>query len=403
MTTQISHDHHYVPEWYQKRFLVDGATGLHRLALKPARLQTSTGHIYYEKNYLRRPPSRLFCTKDLYMLRFGHHETDGVEKGFFGMVDRLGCQGVEFFAKFNGPAKGIQEAYHDILRYMGAQRFRTPRGLDWLKGQSKRAHQTVLFLLTQIFRAHETMWMEGIWEIVRADDSPTKFIVSDSPVTFYNNHMPPGLTPYPGTEEWDKAATRTIFPLGLDRCLIITHVQFVRNPHIKANIPRSNARSFSPAVAYFNSIQSGRQLEEIEVKKINFILKRAATNYIAAGKKEWLYPEEGNRTFGWAKMDDDWFLLPDPWRVGFHSKVLWGMNDGSAWSLDAYGRNPRHPDYDDRKQHEREWISQQRMKQEWALKRKGKARGRTSEFGDHVSDKMNDDFLASYDVSRSRR
>src|SRR5262249_24875067 len=66
---QVSHDHHYVPEWYQKRFLIDGATELHRLALKPVRIQAPNGHSYYEKNYLRRPPSRLFCTKNLYMLR----------------------------------------------------------------------------------------------------------------------------------------------------------------------------------------------------------------------------------------------------------------------------------------------------------------------------------------------
>jgi hypothetical protein len=399
MTTQVSHDHHYVPEWYQKRFLVDGATKLHRLALKPSRIQTSTGHGYYEKDYLLRPPSRLFCTKDLYMLRFGPHETDAIEKGFFGMVDRAGCRSVEFFAKFHGPEKGIQEAHHGILRYMGAQRFRTPRGLDWLKRQS-RADQTVLVLLTQIFRAHETMWMEGIWEIVHADNSPTKFIASDSPVTFYNPRMPPGLAKYPGTEEWDKAATRTIFPLGHDRCLIITHLQFIRDPDIKADKSRSNARSFSPAFARFDDIQFGRQLEEIEVKKINFILKRAATRYVAAGKREWLYPET-DRTFGWAKMDDDWFMLPDPWRVTFRSKVMWGNNDGSAWSLDAYGRDPLHPDYDDRKQHDREWISQQKMKQQWALKRRGKARSRTSEFGDHVSDKMIEDFLASYDQRRS--
>jgi hypothetical protein len=30
-----------------------------------------------------------------------------------------------------------------------------------------------------------TMWMEGVWEIVRATLRPTKFIVTDDPVTFY--------------------------------------------------------------------------------------------------------------------------------------------------------------------------------------------------------------------------
>jgi hypothetical protein len=403
MTAAVSHDHHYVPEWYQKRFLADGATELHRLALRPVRMVTSTGHSFYGKEYLRRAPSCLFCTKDLYMLRFGSHETDAIEKGFFGIVDREGCQAVKFFANFDGPADGIRKAHNGIMRYMGAQRFRTPRGLDWLKGQSNRTRHTVLFLLTQLFRAHETMWTEGIWEIVRAENSPTKFIVSDSPVTFYNARMPPGLTPYPGTEELDKAATRTIFPLGANQCLIITHVQLIRDPYIKADKPRSNARSFAPAVSYFNEIQFGRQLEDLEVKKINFILKKGATQYIAAGQKEWLYPEARNRTFGWARMDDDWFLFPDPWSVGFRSKVMWGNMDGSAWSMDAYGRDPRHPDYDDRDQHDREWISQQNMKREWAVKRRGKARGRCSEHGDHVKAKLIEDFLAEYDGRRNKR
>jgi hypothetical protein len=38
--------------------------------------------------------------------------------------------------------------------------------------------------------------------------------------------------------------------------------------------------------------QFGRELEEDEVLRINYILKRRATRYIAAAEEEWLYPEK---------------------------------------------------------------------------------------------------------------
>jgi len=40
--------------------------------------------------------------------------------------------------------------------------------------------------MQRIFQAHTTMWTEGVWEIVGARQSATKFIVSDNPVTFFN-------------------------------------------------------------------------------------------------------------------------------------------------------------------------------------------------------------------------
>jgi len=278
---------------------------------------------------------------------------------------------------------------------MGAQRFRTPRGLDWLRKSSKQDPQSVLLLLTQMFKAHSTMWTEGAWEVVCADDTETKFIVSDSPVTFYNQVLPPSLSRYPGTEELDKVATRTIFPLSLKRCLIVTHAQYVRAPKAKPLTVRTNARSFELAMFKFTDIQIARQLSDDEVKRINFILKRAATKYIAAGREEWLHPEVGNPGFGWANVDNDWFLMPNPWRVGFMSEIRWGDKNGRSWSLDAYGRNPYNPKYRDRLQHDREWVSAQQAKWEWAKKRGTSPRSRTMEPRDEIHDKIIDDYLAT--------
>ena len=38
---------------------------------------------------------------------------------------------------------------------------------------------------------HCTIWTEGVREIVSAEDSDVKFIISDHPVTIYNHAAPP--------------------------------------------------------------------------------------------------------------------------------------------------------------------------------------------------------------------
>ena len=72
--------------------------------------------------------------------------------------------------------------------------------------------------------------MEGVWEIVRARQSATKFIVTDDPVTFYCKSVFLSEWRYPNEISLKQIGTRTIFPLGLDSCLIMTHVQLVRKP-----------------------------------------------------------------------------------------------------------------------------------------------------------------------------
>jgi len=75
---------------------------------------------------------------------------------------------------------------------MSAQRFRTRRGLDYLRHVTNvRNPNVVLAFMQRVFQANGTMWTEGVWEIVRARQSSTKFIVTDEPVTFYNARVFP--------------------------------------------------------------------------------------------------------------------------------------------------------------------------------------------------------------------
>lgn len=225
----LSHNHHYVPRWYQKRFLPQGQSELFYLDLRPERV--TQGKVQYTRKALRRwDPARCFCVEDLYLMRFGKQTTDAMERLLFGRVDKDGARAVDFFRDYDDYREGIHEAFQALVAYIGAQRFRTPRGLDWIKARIESAdHTQTLLVMNRIFQAYGAMWMEGIWEIVHARNSSVKFIISDNPVTFFNRLIFPGETPYPGGDDFPKVGTRTIFPLSRESCLVITHLQLVRN------------------------------------------------------------------------------------------------------------------------------------------------------------------------------
>lgn len=390
-----SHIHHYVPRWYQKRFLPQGQSVLCYLDLKPETL--TSGEVTYKQKALRFwEPARCFCADDLYSLRFKGTTTDVLEKRLFGVVDRRGAAAADLFRSYDGPEEGLRDAYRDVLRYLGAQRFRTPSGLDRLAKRFQLVDKNASLIgMQQLFQQYGTMWMEGVWEIVSARQSRAKFIVSDAPVTFFNRNIIPGGYSYPGIEDFPMIGTRTIFPLASDSCLIITHLQLVRDPWTRPTKVRTNARAFQPTVAKFTDIQFGRELEEDEVLRINFILKRWARRYIAAADQEALYPEKQIGPIHWTKLDSDWFLLPNPWKVGFTSGIMLGYQDGGSWSMDEYGRNPWHPAFKDEEQRAFEWRRKEEAMREWAKRRLGKSLARVAdELRDNsIADSMMNEYL----------
>jgi hypothetical protein len=397
MRTQQAHVHHYVPQWYQKRFLKSGQTKFYYLDLHPETISNNHGG-YQRRTLLHWGPARCFYKEDLYMLKLPNWSTDQIEKRFFGSIDSRGRSAVEFFGKYDGYRDGVHEAFKMLPRYMDAQRFRTPRGLDWLQLISNLKDQnSTLIVLQAAYRFHTTMWVEGEWEIIRAQQSPTKFIVTDTPVTFFNPKVFPGSKEcrYPGDVGLDKIGTRTLFPLGIDSCLLITHTQLVRNPWANPLHSRINARSYQETIKNLTDTQFGRELEEDEVFRINLILKKRATRYIAAADEEWLYPEKRASTTLWSKLDDDWFTLPHLWKVPFTTGYVVGNKDGSKWAMDEYGRNPDHPQYDQRA--EREWDLHNRAQRAWARKRAGRSVAHIDDTmnSDRVGDELMREYLAS--------
>jgi hypothetical protein len=225
------------------------------------------------------------------------------------------------------------------------------------------------------------IWFESIWLIADACNSETKFVVSDHPVTVYNRRCGPRSQWCRGDNDPDiwLNATHTIFPLSLDRILILTNLSWVRNPYQPPTKTRPNPNPLRTAIFSMLDIQTQRHLSEPEVRQINFITKSRARRYIAAGKKEWLYPEDYISKSDWAQYGNGYLLMPDPRSVRFTREIIMGFKDGSATAFDEYGRRPWEADYKQpTKEGPNEWYTFHRFQGEFARLFGRKRRGRAS-------------------------
>lgn len=393
-----SHAHHYVPQWYQKRFLNPGQSKYHYLDLRPE-IVVREGVLHKRRALLHWGPKRCFYGDHLYTLTLGGLTSDQVERRFFGPIDANGQKAVELFGPYRAYCDGVHDAFMWLMHYMDAQRLRTPRGLDWLRAMTRaRTQSQTLVALQAIFQRHITMWTEAVWEIASARQSPTKFIVSDNPVTFFNSRAFPGSATcrHPGDVPLECLGTRTLFPLGRDACLILTHLQLVRNPWANAMRPRINARAYQQTMKALLDIQFGRELTEDEVRRVNFVLKKRASRYIAAAEEDWLYPERHIASEHWSKLDEDWFLLPHLWKVPFSGGIMVGYKGGGSWAMDEHGRKRNHPAYRERKLHDEEWVTHQKAQKAWAVKREGCAVAHTDKFNHDVGDDLMMDYLTEW-------
>ena len=73
------------------------------------------------------------------------------------------------------------------------------------------------------------------------------------------------------------------------------------------------------------------------------------------------------------------------------------VTGGGSWAIDEYGRTPSHPDYQDKKQKDREWDNHLRARREWAKKRAGKS---TAHIHDGLTSDSVGDELMQKDLER---
>ncbi len=233
--------------------------------------------------------------------------------------------------------------FNALLNYMSIQKFRTPKGLKYLSALTTTRDKNQLLLdMQRLQNLHCAIWTESIWALVDANQSATKFLISDHPVTVYNHDVfPDGEYCRKFTDpDFTMNGTHTLFPLSPTRILILTNLSWVRNPYGNAKARRPNPALFRTAMFNFLSIQTGRELDEIEVNQINYIIKRRAHQFVAAAKEEWLFPENAIPSTHWRNLDDRYLLMPDPRCMTLGGEIIVGYKGGRSAAFDEYGRRP---------------------------------------------------------------
>lgn len=382
-------NNHYVPVWYQRRFLRPTAdrNELFYLDLKPGTFTNGRGQVLPRRAVRRTGLRKCFAETDLYTTHFGGVESRDLERLFFGEIDNRGRRAVDYFARFEHPSAD-GEAFNALLNYMSVQKFRTPKGLGWLNQRTKTAHrEETLQLVVRLQNFHSAIWTECIWQLADAADTATKFILSDHPVTVYNRSCGPASTWCRGFSDPDIAfhATHTIFPLSLSKILILTNLSWCRNPYQKERAVRPNPNPWRSAMFNFTEIQTRRRLTELEVQQINFIIKSRALRFVAAAEECWLYPELTVSKQDWADFGDGYLLMPDPRGLALGGTMIIGYSKGGAEHFDEYGRRPWEPGFESKAQQETERKTFYRFQGEFAARYGPYRRGRAWEF-DHERD-----------------
>ena len=185
---------------------------------------------------------------------------------------------------------------------------------------------------------HCTMWAEAVREIISAKDSDVKFIVTDHPVTIYNTAFPPEspACTYPGDPPIELIGSQTVFVLDENHCLILTNLEYAKNPgDVDLTARRTNARYRGQGIVRTDAYIRTRKFSCDEVIAINYLLKRRAYKFIAAGNKDWLYPEQ-HFVGDWSEIGE--VLLPkdELWRFG--GEIYVRYEDGSVYYQDGFGR-----------------------------------------------------------------
>lgn len=339
----VSRDNHYVPVWYQEGFLEPKASKFHYYDLSPKQHTASDGRIVPGRSRFDSHPTRCFKETDLYSTFFGKVVNDEIERRLFGEIDTKGAAAVRAFIGLDASAR--VEHFGDFFKYMDAQRLRTPRGLDWLRGRYPLLDQNDLMVEMQGIRMINcTIWAEGVREIVSAEKSGVKFVVTDHPVTIYNYALPPDTAHCldPNDPSIALRGSQSLFPLNRDYCLIITNLEYAKDPATDPLRKRTGARNFRRSFVKADDLVRTRYLDDDGVAAVNLILKSRARRFLAAGQEEWLHPERMVRKT-WGELRD--VLLPPSdglWHFG--GELIASFDDGYVHRQDEHGRIDPRPD-----------------------------------------------------------
>jgi hypothetical protein len=326
------------------------------------------GHKFTRRDLQHWGPPSCFAQTDLYTVKWGKSENVEIEKFFFGKIDHDGPAAIDYFTNFQHPSAN-SKAFEDLMTYMSVQKLRTPKGLRWLSQISRLQNRYLdLIYMQRVQNLFCAIWTECVWQIADATISPTKFIISDHPVTVYNRACFPGSGDCIGFNDPDIrwVGTHTFFPLSIDRLLILTNLAWVRNPYQREKVLRPNPTMLRPAMFKFTSIQTYRSLSEDEVLQINYITKKRALRYVAGADKEWLHPERHLKSTHWSKFGEGYLLMPEPRGVYMGGEILIGYKDGRHDAFSEYGHKLWQKGYEDQDRFETEAVALERFKSAFA-------------------------------------
>ncbi|MCE6983197.1 hypothetical protein EI534_38805, partial [Pseudomonas frederiksbergensis] len=71
-------------------------------------------------------------------------------------------------------------------------------------------------------------------------------------------------------------ASQTLFPMSRDHCLILTNLEYAKNPSVPPLEKRIFARNFRQSMVRTDKMIRTRRLTDIEVARINHVLKARA-------------------------------------------------------------------------------------------------------------------------------
>jgi hypothetical protein len=177
------------------------------------------------------PTSKAFCQTDLYSTFFGTSVNDEIERRLFGDIDNRGSKAVRAF--MGSDMREWHDHFQTLFEFIDIQKIRTPKGLDWLKANYPALSQNeLMFEMQGIRMLHCSIWVGGVREIVSAEDADVKFIVSDHPVTIYNHALPPTnkACAYPFDPGITLRGSQTIYPMNRDFCMILTNLEYAKDP-----------------------------------------------------------------------------------------------------------------------------------------------------------------------------
>lgn len=339
----VTIDNHYVPQWHQKGFTETYENKLCFQKIKVIKLPNQTEKKIESRKWCT--PAQRFYEKHLYSIFFGTQPSDEIEKKLFGPIDEYGSKAIKAF--LTNDESLWHENFIALFRYLDAQKLRTPKGLDWIKSKFSNLNQSQLMTEMQALNdIHTTIWTEGVREFVSAEHSQVKFILSDHPITIYNYALSPTHKDciYPNDPDISLKGSQTIFPLSKDRCLILTNLEYAKDPDGTNPLEqRTNATRIRESLVSTINFINTRKLTDEEVTKINYIIKSCAKDTIAAGSEAWLSPEE--------KIQCEWedlryVLLPPAKKVyGFDTQIYAQYSNGHVHYQDALGRTVQQTDF----------------------------------------------------------